>query len=215
MILRLLMFAFFTLLVVAVPGAGLGLLGWLALKPRLEARKARRLAARNARLLAAAEKQRCFSCLKPCTEADCYDKKLGWYHAACYTSLIDSKHRDQINAYKRDYYATHPEARRKGHLRRYNLSPEEYETLLSKQGSACAICKGPHRGRGNRFHVDHDHVTKQVRGLLCGWCNSALGYFEDDVDRLKVAIAYLTTASRSSEQAPAERSLTPTAPKPT
>lgn len=58
--------------------------------------------------------------------------------------------------------------------RRYNLTTEEFNKLRELQQDKCAIC-----GRIRKLCVDHNHKTKEVRGLLCRKCNSALGYLED------------------------------------
>jgi len=87
--------------------------------------------------------------------------------------------------------------------RRYRLRLDTYNALLLKQGGKCAICGTTDPGdvRAGRFHIDHDHACcpgsrscgECVRGLLCRGCNTALGNFGDDPDRLLAAAAYLMT----------------------
>jgi len=52
------------------------------------------------------------------------------------------------------------------------VSDDEYARLLEAQGGGCAICGAKPKTR--RLHVDHDHKTGKVRGLLCHRCNRAL-----------------------------------------
>jgi hypothetical protein len=77
--------------------------------------------------------------------------------------------------------------------RKFGITLDEYNVLLSKQKHRCAICKSFDVGRKDAkyFHVDHDHRTGKVRGLLCSKCNTALGLFNENVTLLKKAIKYL------------------------
>lgn len=84
--------------------------------------------------------------------------------------------------------------RERSKLSMYGLTPEDYYSLLDKQGGACAICRGQCK-TGKKLAVDHDHETGKVRGLLCTRCNVALGMFQDDMDRMAKAIAYLKGGS--------------------
>jgi hypothetical protein len=52
------------------------------------------------------------------------------------------------------------------------VSDEEYERLLAYQGGTCALC--PSKPGTRRLHVDHDHASGRVRGLLCHRCNRQL-----------------------------------------
>jgi DNA repair exonuclease SbcCD ATPase subunit len=77
----------------------------------------------------------------------------------------------------------------------YNLSVDDFNNLMIQQGNCCKIC-GKHRDtQAKRLHVDHDHITGKVRGLLCSACNQALGLFKDDIAVLKSAIKYLNEAN--------------------
>jgi hypothetical protein len=69
---------------------------------------------------------------------------------------------DEAKRHSRDLY-----------LRRtHNISLEEYEAILVHQGGHCAIC--PASGGTRSLHVDHDHKTGAVRGLLCFFHNALL-----------------------------------------
>jgi hypothetical protein len=58
---------------------------------------------------------------------------------------------------------------------KYDMTPEQYDSLLASQGGNCAICGDPPKvGQNKRLHVDHDHATGKVRGLLCMHCNHSI-----------------------------------------
>jgi|SRR5215469_9672883 len=59
--------------------------------------------------------------------------------------------------------------------RELGVTEEEYERLLKEQDGGCAICGNPPKSR--RLHVDHNHRTGKVRGLLCFRCNRQLPYY--------------------------------------
>lgn len=70
--------------------------------------------------------------------------------------------------------------------RRYGLTEVEVEEMIAKQGGKCMICRV-----AKAEHVDHDHKTGKVRGILCFNCNGGLGQFKDHWDVMARAIAYL------------------------
>lgn len=76
-------------------------------------------------------------------------------------------------------------------LSRYGLTVEAYQQMVEQQGGVCKICGRPPSDRWKRLHVDHDHSTGKVRGLLCHKCNTAMGNFNDDTDVMRLAIRYL------------------------
>lgn len=80
-------------------------------------------------------------------------------------------------------------------LRRSNITLKEYDKLLEKQNGKCAICGTETPGGPGRFHIDHDHPTGEIRGLLCNNCNRALGLFKDNPEILMVAAQYLMRKS--------------------
>jgi hypothetical protein len=77
------------------------------------------------------------------------------------------------------------------HLRKsYGMTGAEFQAMVDAQGGLCAICQ-----ERPAVHVDHDHETGQVRGVLCFPCNAALGQFRDRIDLLARAASYLETTT--------------------
>lgn len=90
-------------------------------------------------------------------------------------------------------------ADRRSHLKRkYGMTIEEYDAMLEAQGGGCFLC-----GRAPRedisLHVDHDHSTGMVRGILCFCCNNALADFREDPALLAKAAAYLSWHANQEE----------------
>ena len=77
------------------------------------------------------------------------------------------------------------------HLRRfYGISQDEYNDMLERQNGQCAIC-GNVPIEGRVLSVDHNHQTKQIRGLLCQVCNAFLGRICDNPTLATKAVDYL------------------------
>ena len=112
-----------------------------------------------------------------------------------------AEHRDQLNAERRDKWRSDADLRaRHGAARlgrNYGLSREEHQRLLDEQNGLCAVCKLPSR---RALCVDHCHATRQVRGLLCDKCNTALGLLGDDSERMRAAGAYADRARGAQRQ---------------
>lgn len=80
---------------------------------------------------------------------------------------------------------------------KYGIEKEEYLEKLSKQGGRCKICLefetdvDSRTGIVKSLSVDHNHETKQVRGLLCRQCNTSLGLLKEDPKRIQNMLNYL------------------------
>lgn len=80
-------------------------------------------------------------------------------------------------------------------FQKYKLTKDSYQELLRSQGYGCAICGSTTpKKNGKLLHVDHDHATGKIRGLLCSNCNVGLGNFEDKPERIRLALCYLERA---------------------
>lgn len=75
---------------------------------------------------------------------------------------------------------------REYHLRRrYGIGAADVDAMIEAQGGQCATCNGKPE------HVDHDHTTGKVRGVLCFNCNQALGNIRDNRTTLRRLDHYL------------------------
>ena len=111
---------------------------------------------------------------------------MRWNHSRWASA---NKERSRANA--RDWNRRNPERfarnRKASELRRmYGLTIADYEHMLKEQAGRCAICQ-----RAEPLVVDHCHVTRQNRGLLCQRCNKGLGLFREDERALSMAVRYL------------------------
>ena len=140
--------------------------------------------------------QRCPRCLQNLPEQDYTPSTWGTQGRPC-----GECNRDRV----RKYGAAHPEQSRERQNRwceehgaeaesarqrfsKYGLTKEDFESMLARQSYKCLGCQIE---LTYSAHVDHDHETGRVRGLLCGNCNRTLGMVQDDRARLYQLAAYL------------------------
>lgn len=76
-----------------------------------------------------------------------------------------------------------------GHKRksRYGIDQQTFDAMVEEQKNRCAVCET----EMGKPHVDHDHKSLKVRGLLCNHCNLGLGHFFDNPLLLAKALQYL------------------------
>jgi hypothetical protein len=103
-------------------------------------------------------------------------------------SRYREKHADKVRARMAANYRRNATARKEySRTRKYGLSPIQFSLLRVGQQNQCAICEK----QMDSPHVDHNHQTGEIRGLLCSFCNCGLGYFRDNPQSLRRAIDYL------------------------
>jgi hypothetical protein len=106
------------------------------------------------------------------------------------------KNKDKIDL-RRKLYIQNNQDKFKGYqLKRYGLTVEEYNKILTNQNNQCAICK---KSFIKTPHIDHDHQTGKVREILCITCNSILGYANDDIQILINCINYIKKHKNNKE----------------
>lgn len=121
------------------------------------------------------------------------EKRKKWAKQYAHQYYIDNK--ENIKIKLKEYGLNNKESSkrrsRKHLMKKYNLTIEEYNKLFDEQNSKCGIC-GRHQDELKQaLAVDHNHISGNVRGLICVRCNRAIGMFEDDISLLERAIDYL------------------------
>ena len=106
----------------------------------------------------------------------------------------ETRCRPCFNEYQKEWRSRRPEPHRqrirKHNFLKYGIDPIEAERLVST-AKHCQICMVDKPGGGGGWHLDHDHKSKKIRGVLCMNCNRGLGHFKDDVCNLLNAVDYL------------------------
>jgi uncharacterized protein YlaI len=98
-----------------------------------------------------------------------------------YSSNLTIKERKRLSdkKYRDKFPEKYREVKRKATLKfKYGITAEEWNDIYNRQNGKCAICDKHQSEFNHRLCVDHDHVSQEVRGLLCDECNFLVGKFE-------------------------------------
>lgn len=133
---------------------------------------------------------------------------------SAYSAAYRAKNREKIRAAQREDYRknrakrlaySHEHIRRfpelyraRQLLRDYDMTIEQFQAIELTQGGKCAICFKPETAKNRAgvikpLHVDHNHETQRVRGLICHRCNTMIGLALESPTILTSAIGYLRT----------------------
>ena len=74
---------------------------------------------------------------------------------------------------------------------KYKINYDIYNKMLIKQGNKCSICNLSFSDKKIKPHIDHNHTTGKVRGILCSKCNIGIGQLKENINILYNAIKYL------------------------
>ena len=91
----------------------------------------------------------------------------------------------------------HPHYLKTRDWREQGFTAQDYERLFEAQNGVCAICAKPETvidsryGKTKDLAIDHCHKSGKIRALLCSNCNRGLGLFNDDIELLAKARAYV------------------------
>lgn len=125
--------------------------------------------------------RKCTKCKQLLSLSEFYEKRSeNRYFSWCITCW---------NEYQSSYYH---KTKRSSHRLLKRATPGWIATRLEKLEYKCELCREPLDISDNyQVHVDHCHITKKKRGILCRKCNTGLGMFNDDPEQLRRAAKYI------------------------
>jgi len=132
------------------------------------------------------------------------DLKQSWYEKNKEVAKARAKawrlaHPERFKELKRDWIRKNKKrpAQKLRPSKPLDVSPEEYDDLLSKQGGVCAICSA-HPTPKRKLSVDNEYLTGRVRGLLCARCDMGIGYFKT-IKLMEYAVKYMKSRTKGIE----------------
>lgn len=110
-----------------------------------------------------------------------------------YNKGYQKKNLDKFRAGNKRYYEKYGDKIKKRHKeynlkRTYGIDIVTYNKLLESQNYKCPVC-------GDVLispHLDHNHTTGVIRGILCQRCNMAMGLLKEDIKILNSMINYIS-----------------------
>jgi len=119
---------------------------------------------------------------------------------------LKNRCRSCYNEYQKEWRKNNPESRKQSAKKNvlknfYGLSEVDHLLMIEKHMNACAICRKPESVPGKELAIDHNHITGEVRGLLCHKCNVALGMLNEDEDLIWNMLEYLKRTTWSKKTA--------------
>lgn len=152
-------------------------------------------------------------------------RKLVKDQTKSYNKAYYVKNNERLREYQRKYRKENPEAARLAHRKwatklsgekklarkmqqkisslkyHYNISIEEYNSILISQNNLCALCRKEFgQPRSLWPVVDHDHTTGEIRGIIHNNCNALLGMAKDSTEILLLAVKYLQASKDSNTE---------------
>lgn len=103
-----------------------------------------------------------------------------------------ARNREKVLKKGRAYYQSTKEKTRERNLKKYfGITTEQYDKILAEQNGGCAVCGKTPEQEGRNLAVDHNHATKEIRGILCTFCNHFIVNKHKEGRLLRAAADYL------------------------